>query len=318
VLKFTKANGVYKATADWIEKGRRDVPMGKVVYDYPSLRLERTPRETWNLTVKAGARQMTWDHTIHFIQQNPVTFTRTTAPDPVPDRLAEDDFAPRPGTDLQGYWKGAIGNGDDAVPVDVKIAQQADGTIRAEADSPMQGADGQPVSVTYDRPDVTIQLASGAGMFQGKINDANTEMTGAWIQAGQSTPAIVKRAEYQADHAQDGGKDYSFSSANDLQGHWKGSWVVTIAKSTATIRQALDIAKLPDGSYAAELRNIDEFGQDEPIPTSDFNYSPPNLHMEWKWAGGAYDGKLVQGKLVGTWSQGGGRFKLVYERSGAR
>ena len=94
---------------------------------------------------------------------------------------------------------------------------------------------------------------------------------------------------------------------------------MTIGKAKATIRLALDIAKLPDGSYFAVLSNIDEFGHDAPIPTSNFQYSPPNLKMKWKWADNtAFDGKLENGKLTGTWFEGGGGFPLVFERSGSK
>jgi len=151
-------------------------------------------------------------------------------------------------------------------------------------------------------------------MFQGQINEANTEITGAWIQGGQSTPATVRHADYQAEHAHDADRDYAFISKNDLQGHWKGTWMVTIAKSKAPIRQALDIAKLPDGSYAATVANVDELGAEAPVPASDFEYSPPNLHQECKWQGWAYEGKLKDGKLFGTWSEGGGGFPLVFKR----
>ena len=96
VLKLAKTNGVYTATTDWIEKGLKDVPMGRVIYDYPSLRLERDVRETWNLKVNADATQIMWDHAIHFIQPDPVLLMRTTSPDQVPERLAESDFCLEP------------------------------------------------------------------------------------------------------------------------------------------------------------------------------------------------------------------------------
>jgi hypothetical protein len=315
VLKFVKTGNGYAATGDLVDLGQKDVPMGRVVYDYPSLRLERTPREIWNLTVKAGGAELAWDHYVHFIQPDPVTFKRTAAPDTVPDPLMADDFAPRPGSDLQGYWKGVISSGADAVPVDVKIAEQADGTFLTEGDNPMEGVVGLPVTLAYHRPTVTLALASDSLIFHGTLNDARTEITGVAIQAGQKLPMSLKRADYPAEHASDADKDYTFSSENDLQGHWHGSWVVTIAKSKALIRLALDIAKLPDGSYSATMTSVDQFEGNAPIPTSDFQYSPPNLQMEWKWAGCAYEGKLANGKLVGHWSQGGGTFPLVFERS---
>jgi hypothetical protein len=77
---------------------------------------------------------------------------------------------------------------------------------------------------------------------------------------------------------------------------------------------ALDIAKQPDGSYSATMASVDQFGADAPVPTSDFEYSPPQLHMKWKWQGWGYDGQLENGKIVGTWSEGGGGFPMVFER----
>ena len=326
VLKLVKRNGVYTATTDWIELGRKDVPTHKVVYDYPSLVIEQNVRpDTWNLKVKAGATQMVWDHVIHFIQHDPVLLRRTAAPDLVPDPLTEDDFAPRPGSDLQGYWKGQIGTGPDAVPVDLKIAEQTDGTFRAEEDNP--GTDGQPMTVTYSRPTVEITRATGAGKFQGQINGAGTAISGFWIQDDQSTTAVVKRADYRAEHAQEADKDFSFKSKNDLQGHWRGAWIAPFngGKIKIPIRMALDIAKLPDGSYFATIASVDQFRHDAPIPASDFQFSRPNLKAEWKSAEAAfvsddnavprYEGKLENGKLVGTWFQSGGGFKLVFERS---
>lgn len=168
----------------------------------------------------------------------------------------------------------------------------------------------------YNRPLVKLAPASGAGLFQGAINSNDSEIIGSWSQGGQSIPAAIKRADYQAEHAQDADKVYASNSKNDLQGHWKGSWVVTIAETTATIRLALDIAKLPDGSYSAMLSNIDDYLND-PIPASAFRYDPPDVRMEWKWKGGAYEGKLKDGKIVGTWFQGGGGFSLVFERNGS-
>lgn len=153
-------------------------------------------------------------------------------------------------------------------------------------------------------------------MFEGEINDANSEIIGSWIQDGQFTPAFVKRAEYAAEHAQDGLRSYAFESQQDLQGHWRGSWIVPFGKLKVTIRYALDIAKLPDGSYSAMLANIDQFGSDAPIPANDFHFDPPSVRIGLKWTEGKYEGRLINGKLVGTWLQNGGGFPLVFERSG--
>jgi RNA polymerase sigma factor (sigma-70 family) len=318
VLKLVKTNGEYRAMADLIDLGRKDIPFGRVIYDFPSLSIEYSIRDTWHLELNANATQMILDHAIHFIQSDPVMLVRTTTPDAVPERLVESEFAPRAGSDLQGYWKGEIGAGADAIPINLKIAEQADGALRAEGDSPMQAANGRPVAVIYNRPAVKITPATGGGVFEGNINNAHTEITGSRLQAGETLPASLKRADYNAEHAHDAERDYDFRSENDLQGQWKGSWVVTLAGVKATIRMALDIAKLPDGSYQAQVSNVDELGRDDFVPASTLRCDLPHVRTEWKWAGTAYDGTLVKGRLVGTWSQGGGGFPLVFERNAAK
>lgn len=315
VLKLAKTNGVYEATTDWIDIGRKDVPMGKVVYDFPSLVIERSVRDTWKLKLNADATHMIWDHYIHFIQSDPVLFTRTPTPDPVPEPLTAPDFAPRASSDLQGFWRGIDKSDPNEPAIELKIAELADGRIRAEGDCQLRGVAGRPARVTYNRPMVEITTAEGSARFQGAINSDRTEISGSMMHRGRSVPFTFKRADYQAEHARDGDRDYSFTSANDLQGHWKGSWIVNISGTSATIRMALVLAKLPDNSYYAAVANTDEFGNDAPIPASVIRYQLGKLHLEWKVTGCAYDGMLTDGKIVGTWSQGGGGFPLVFERS---
>lgn len=317
VFKFKRSYGAYTASADWIDAGRKNVPIYEVIYNYPSLTIKSTPRDTWSLKVNENATEMIWDHYTHFIQPDPATFKRTTKPDSVPDRLAEDDFAPRAGSDLQGYWQGIIGAGADAVPVDLKIAEDSDGTFRAEGDSPTEGRTGAPVTVNYNRPNVTVAVGTGGGRFDGTINNEKSEIVGSWSQNGVSIPATIRRADYQAEHAHDGEKDYSFHSPLDLQGHWKGTWIAIFngGKTKVPIREALNIAKLPDGSYSATLVDLDRFLDVAPIPPSSFEYSPPRLKLKWNEVGGAYEAKLKGGRLVGTWSESGGGFPLVMNRT---
>ena len=84
------------------------------------------------------------------------------------------------------------------------------------------------------------------------------------------------------------------------------------------MRFTLDIAKLPDGSYSAALANIDQFGKVAPIPPSDFEYAGTRLWMKWGRTDTLYEGTMENGKLIGTWWQGGGGFPLTFERDPAR
>ena len=331
VVKLSKSSGDYAATLDALDLGRTNLPVAKVVYDFPNLQLSFYPRRNvvYQGKVNAGARGMVF---------NGLTLRRTDAPPPAAAPLDESDFAPRAGSVLQGYWRGGIvlagghypdGLGDrqlgsnwkgapmaasTLLPLDLKIAEDSDGTFRAELDSPMQGADGQPASLRYSQGTVNLEINSKAGRFQGVLDQAGDEMNGSWLQGDQSLTAFFKRADYQAEAGPAAAEDFSFTSASDLPGHWKGAWSAAAGTINVTIPLTLDIGKLPDGSYRAALANLEQLGNESPIPASTFEYSPPKLHLEWKWAGGVYDGTLENGKLVGTWKQGGGGFPLVFER----
>jgi RNA polymerase sigma factor (sigma-70 family) len=331
VLNLSRVGGKYAAYIDAIDVGRSNVPVAGVVYDFPNIQLILNPRRNMVYVGKLNARATGMDF-------GSVVLKRTRTPTPPYVPLDESDFAPRAGSVLQGYWKGGVvlqsghypsGLGDrqrgdwngeptgtsNTLPLDLKIADASDGTYRAELDSPMQGADGQPASLTYSHDGtVNLQINSNAGKFQGTLDSAGDEIKGSWIQGGKPVPAYFKRADYVAEEAHTGAEDFSSISASDLQGHWKGAWSIMLGTNTITIPLALDIGKLPDGTYQATLANLEQLGNESPIPASKFEFSAPNLHMEWKWAGGAYDGKLENGKIAGKWLQGGGGFPLVFER----
>jgi hypothetical protein len=315
VLKLAKTTQGYTAATDWIEMGRKDVPMGRVVYEYPSLRIERGPNDIWNLKVNGDATQMVLDHSRHFIQPAPVLLLRTATPDPVPGRLEESDFSPRPDSELQGYWKGVFVEETNAIPVNIKIAEVSAGVYRLESDSPQFGSYGEPGTLSYQRPEIKFTDAPGHGLFQGSLRSNATEIIGSWTTHGETAPAFLKRADYAAEHALDASRDYTFRSQSDLQGHWKGAWVVTIGQSKASIRMALDIARMPDGSYYTTGSRIDILGNGGPVPASDFQFDQSSVRIEWKWMGWAYEGSLQNGKLRGRWMQGGGAFPLVFERA---
>jgi hypothetical protein len=88
-----------------------------------------------------------------------------------------------------------LGNGARAVRVIVKIAEPASGTFRAELDNETGDWFGQPMSVTYNQPELSLRVNSGAGMFQGTLNGDHTEMVGSWLQGGRREPARFWRED---------------------------------------------------------------------------------------------------------------------------
>jgi hypothetical protein len=164
------------------------------------------------------------------------------------------------------------------------------------------------MSVSYDPPNVKLPVMTGSGMFEGRLNGNDTEMDGDWIEGGQHFPMTFKRADWQAEQAWEAQKYYSHAGPNDLPGHWKG----TLNANRAKLQLALNVAKLPDGTFSCSLINPD-LGEAE-IPASTTQYFPPNVRLEWGAIGGSFNGKLENGKISGAWRQGGGALPLVLER----
>lgn len=301
VLKVAKTNGAYRATADLIDSGRRDIEVTRLTYNYPTVRIQVAGVLTCEGKVNAEATEIT----------GPITLRRTSTPDRVPDRLKDTEYAPREGSLLQGYWKGSLGRGTGALPLNWKIAEQPDGTFRAELDNPGQGANGQPVRVNYNPPNVELWVMSGSGMFRGELDEDHSTLTGHWVQGGQETPSKFRRADGEGEPLPPPEQDYAFAAPSDLQGHWKG----TLDTGNVKLRLALDIAKQPGDRFTAHLASLDQYGNNDPIRANVVRYTPPTLRLEWKWTGGVFEGRLEQRRLSGTWRQGGGSFPLAFERS---
>jgi RNA polymerase sigma factor (sigma-70 family) len=326
VLTLVRTNGGYVATTDWIELGRKSVPMGKVTYDYPYLSLQRSPRATWKFRINAEATQMTMDLAIG-PRKAPALFLRTSSPDTVPAPLTEDQFAPGDGSSIQGYWKGEFDlnlqkyfltsqtePGKDPLPVNLKISDQGNGNFRADLGVPEYGIAQLPATGSYHGSLIKFTDDIQHGLFQGAMTEDGAELIGSFTTAGQSLPAKFKRADYRAEHARDDERDYSFSSTADLPGHWKG--FLPTDKGKPWVPLALDIAKKPDGSYYFTLTFPDSIEDLDPMPASSARYDPPEIRLNWKWWPIHYKGTLTNGKLVGIWTGPSKiRHPLTFERA---
>lgn len=329
VLTLVKTNGGYTATTDWMELGRKSISMGKVTYDYPYLRLQRSPRAIWELRINADVTQMVLDNTSAW-NRGPALFLRTSLPDTAPAPLTETQFAPGDGSSLEGYWDGEFDldlqkylltdqtvPGKDAMPLNLKIAEPGNGEFRGEIGVPEYGLTHLPVSGHYQGSMVKFADNIQHGLFQGALNQDGTELIGSWTTAGKSIPAKFKRADYRAEHLLDDEKDFSSTDPGELQGHWKSFLPTPKGKPWTPV--SLDIAKMPDGSWSSTLTFPDSVESFAPIPTTDAKYDPTNVHLGWKWWPIVFDGTLKNGKLVGTWI-GPSKIPhpLTFERTGAQ
>lgn len=310
VLKIWKTNGVYTATVDHVDLGLKDTRITKIAYDFPSLRLDFEPWVAVKGTVHAEGTKITLQ------SEPPLVLERTNTPAAVPERFTETDYAPRAGAALQGCWKMDF----HGQPVYWKITEISDRGFRGELDNPLVGENHKPFAVTYQPPAVTLRVLYGTCIYQGQINDARTEITGSLLQNGQSTPYTLKRVDYHPDPPRLE-TEYAFRSKTELQGHWKTTLDSRLAAKfgTGRVKQFpvnLDIARSPDGAFSAALVvPLAAFvGLGDPIPATDFQYQLPNVRVEWEPLGGAFEGTLQDGKLVGRLRLWNATVPLTFER----
>ena len=319
MYKISRVSGSYHAIEVDPYQGVREIPVNRLIYDYPTVRIEQKAIGfTYEATLNPKTMEMsgTWKQGKG---SGPFTMKLNALRDAFPEPLAESDYAPRKDSDLQGYWQGTLKPGNTTLRVALKIAERADGTFRAAGDSSDQGArDIEATAVTYHRPTVKVEFGGIGGVFEGTVDDSARVITGNLTQGGQAMPLTLERAKPETaavpDPAIEAQKDYSHTGPNDLPGHWQGT--LDVKQAGIKLRLALNIAKLPDGKFSCTMISLDQGGGE--IPASAIQHVPPNVHLEWSGINASFNGKLENGRLTGAWRQGGGALPLVFERNEAK
>ena len=314
VLRIEKTNGVYAVSGDGIDVGVKDMQATRVSYDFPTLRLEMEHWADCEATFNPSASEMT--ARFHALGAE-VVLKRTDTPDAVPGRLTDADFAAHTGSDLQGYWEGI----PFGFPMFWKIARQTDGGYRGELGWPALGASHLPVAVVEKQSLISFKPLSGAGMFQGKMNPAGTELAGMFYLGGRTLHAAFKRVDCHPE-TPPAESAYAFNSKMELQGHWKTAVNANLLRivtkgQISKFPLGLDIAKAPDGGYSAALVAplTTLLGAGDPIAANHAQYRLPRVHLEWKWLAAAFDGRLSDGRLTGKWTEGKLSFTTTFVRS---
>ncbi len=312
VMKITLTNGTYRATVDVIDQGKQDIPLSVFIYKYPSVHAELKfagGNAVWEATLNADATEMAgvWK------QQNQSTrlkLKRTSEPEIASEPLTEKDYAPRRGSDLQGYWKGTLAS----MPVNLKIVEQPDRTFRAEFDSVQEGMRNIPVSITYARPRIKVQVDGYGSWFEGNVEANDTRIAGIWgVSATRTFPVVFQRMDPAIDAARARAGNYVFVADDELQGHWRGEMSTERNGKKVKLHMVLHIAKMPDNTFVALLDSPDEFMSG--IEASLVRFSAPNLQLRWVGIGSRFEGEFRNGKLYGIWRDNSGPHPLTLERS---
>ena len=314
VLKIAQTNGVYSASVDEIDLGKRDIRATRVIYKYPYVQFYLRDWGQCEAKLNANGTAMTFDFKRKLALD--LVLQRTNSPDAVPERLRQSEFAAGNSGNLQGYWQGGW---PPIFPANLKIVAQSDGGYRGELDLPQLGVRHWPVALTNNGLFVTGEPLCGVGHFQGRFNGRGTRVIGI-LTLGGGIPITFSRAEYRPEETPPE-RDYAFSAETDLQGHWVTEVDASLLRivSDGVLRKiplGLDIAKAADGTYSAALvEPLAEFlGAEDPMPATFFKHPLPSVYLKWMTVGAAFDGELSQGKLVGKGTVAGQSFAMTFER----
>jgi uncharacterized protein (TIGR03435 family) len=108
--------------------------------------------------------------------------------------LVKSEYAPRKDSVLQGRWEGIVKRGNTPIQVNLRIAERAENTFRAEADIPGMGiATVQATSFSFSRPTVIIEFAELVDVtFEGNLADNDKEIQGTITGHGEVWPLTLK------------------------------------------------------------------------------------------------------------------------------
>jgi RNA polymerase sigma factor (sigma-70 family) len=310
VLKIRRTNDTYYALVDSIDQGLKDLPVAKLRARPNSIHAE-LPAEhaAFQAALSADGKEMsgTWSQLKHSFE---LTLMRTNEADRVEEPMTAEEYAPRPDSDLQGGWEGVLTDGNARLRLTLRIAETTPGTFRAQMGSLDQGFMNLPItSLIYHRPAIRIEMSGINGKFEGSLD--GRQMAGTWTQGDKKFPLTFRLVESNAQGTAAAEKDYGQGAKYQVEGHWKGAITV---KNTA-LHVVFNIALMPDGSYSATMDSPDQGATG--VPASGVQFLYPNVLLEWNGIGGAFNGKLENGKLSGTWRQGKAAFPLQLERDTA-
>ncbi len=299
VLRIFKENGSYHAVFDEIDLGMRNLPAAKFHVGGSSMNFESDYDFSYQGKLNGAATEINgrWKWAGGSYSQ-PLSLKRTAAPDPAQEPLAEVDYTLRPGSDLQGFWKGTLKIGKAVLRLHLKIAEAPDGTFRGELNS-IDQVPFIPVPLTTlecRKPIVKFSLQGIGAAFAGELSPDGSGISGTWMQA-TSVPLTLERVDPRAEaQALAAGKNYGYTNDTELPGHWRGT---LRGRNGLPLRLVFNIAQAEDGSLAATL---DRPGQSLfAAPFDVVVFTPPHVRLEIKSANGVFDGKLSEGKLSGTW-----------------
>lgn len=216
---------------------------------------------------------------------------------------------------LQGAWEGALHAHWGQLMVVQRIVLRVSGEnggYHAAVDSVDLGLKNLPVGrFDFGARLVSFQLTNGVS-FRGALDDGTMEIRGrlTWPGGKYSQPLAFARTN-APDLVPESLTDTECvpRQGSDLQGTWTG----TVPDETPA-RLQLKIAEAGDGSFRAELSNLDQSPATR-WPITWLNYQNPRLKLAAQGVAAMFEGELdgSHTRMAGTWTQGKA-LPLIFDR----
>ena len=207
--------------------------------------------------------------------------------------------------DLAGKWDGEVAFGKFNFKLILRVARTPEGKLAVTMDNPDQGQKGMPISaLLFNNPDVRLEIDQFGTAYSGKLSADLNQIVGEFEEGPGGRPIPVTFKRNTTPDAPEPEKTFTFTKdeKTDIRGYWKGE---IEAGPGMKVTAALNVGRIPDGTFRASLDLLDQGAKD--IPATSVGTTNQSAIFEWKGFRAVFDSKLSEdGKtLSGGWVQGG-------------
>jgi hypothetical protein len=216
--------------------------------------------------------------------------------------------------DLVGKWEGRIEFNKFKFNLLLRVAKTSAERLAVTMDVPDQGQRDVPINaLLFSDPDVRIEIDQFGTAYNGKLSEDKNEISGEFEEGPGGRPIHVVFKRSTAPDAPEPEKVFTFAKGEppDIRGYWKATLE---AFPGMTVAMALNIGKIPDGSFLATLDLLDQGAKD--IPASSVAVTNKTARLQWQAFQATINAVLSEdGKtLDGSWQQGGRSNKVILAR----
>ncbi len=208
-----------------------------------------------------------------------------------------DDAKANAAKGMQGSWEGVLKvTPQIELRITLDVTKAKDGSLSGKWGSPDEALRDLPLGSITSK-DGVVKFATKHGVtYEGKLNRAETEVVGGWIQRGKTYPITFKRF--------DPSKVVAVPIPKELEGIWEGKLKVN---GGIELRIVLKVEKGKDGALKAVLISPDQSAQSIPISAIDLKDRVLTFSI-----------KLIGAKFTGKRNADATAFEGQFEQSGLK